>query len=242
MKFIIGIDEAGRGPLAGPVTVGIFGAEKRMGKWLLKNIFPQHQMVGDLTKTSGGNFIRDSKKLSPKKREEIYKKFLELKKQNRINFAVSHISNKVIDKKGISKSIKIGIDKYLLPKVQKSTDKILLNFSSCSAQSASQAFFESFGSDVSKLEIRLDGLLKAPPEFKNQKTIIKGDEKDVFIACASIVAKVTRDQLMIKLAKKYPKYQFEIHKGYGTLLHRQVIKKYGLSPAHRTTFCTRLQK
>ena len=85
--------------------------------------------------------------------------------------------------------------------------------------------------------IRLDGLLKAPKEFKNQKTIIKGDEKDVFIACASIVAKVSRDNLMCKLALKYPQYNFETHKGYGTLLHRHLIKKLGLSEIHRKSFC-----
>jgi ribonuclease HII len=93
---------------------------------------------------------------------------------------------------------------------------------------------------ANSLEIRLDGLLKAPPKFKNQKTIIKGDEKDVFIACASIVAKVSRDRLMCQLAKKYPKYSLEIHKGYGTLLHRNLIKKHGLSPLHRKSFCKNL--
>lgn len=86
-------------------------------------------------------------------------------------------------------------------------------------------------------KIRLDGSLKAPAEYENQKTIIKGDEKDVFIACASIVAKVSRDALMVRLAKKYSKYKFEIHKGYGTLLHRSLIKKHGLSPLHRRSFC-----
>src|SRR3989344_4808776 len=168
MKYVYGIDEAGRGPLAGPVSVGVFGAEKKMEKWLLKNIFE--------------NKLRDSKKLSP---------------------------NKIIDENGISKAVRLGISKSLSPKVL-------------------------------KCKIRLDGLLKAPPKFKNQKTIIKGDEKNVFIACASIVAKVSRDRLMCQLAKKYPKYGFEIHKGYGTVLHRTLIKKYGLSVIHRKTFCKNL--
>jgi len=194
MKFIIGIDEAGRGPLAGPVSVGCFGAEQKMESWLLKNIFE--------------NKLRDSKKLSPKKREEIYEKFLLLKKERKIFFEVSHISNKIIDKKGISEAVRMGIKKSI--------------------------------SEQKCLEVRLDGLLKAPEEFKNQKTIIKGDEKDVFIACASIVAKVCRDRLVCKLARKYPDYCFEIHKGYGTLLHRTLIKKYGLCAFHRKTFCKNL--
>src|SRR3989344_1965494 len=209
MNYIIGIDEAGRGPLAGPVSVGVFGAEKKMEKWLLKNIFPRRQRVGAPTETSGENFIRDSKKLSPNKRKEIYKKFCLLKEENKVFFSVSHISNKIIDEEGISKAVRLGISKSLSPKVL-------------------------------KCKIRLDGLLKAPPKFKNQKTIIKGDEKNVFIACASIVAKVSRDRLMCQLAKKYPKYGFEIHKGYGTVLHRTLIKKYGLSVIHRKTFCKNL--
>lgn len=85
--------------------------------------------------------------------------------------------------------------------------------------------------------IVLDGSLKAPPEFKNQQTIIKGDEKEQVIAAASIVAKVKRDEFMKKLGAKHPEYGFEIHKGYGTLKHRQNIQKYGVSGAHRVTYC-----
>jgi ribonuclease HII len=177
MKLIIGIDEAGRGPLAGPVTVGVFGAEEKIGKWLLKNIF--------------NSKLRDSKKLSPQKREEIYKKFLELKKDHKINFSVSHISNKIIDKIGISKAIQNGINKSLKK----------INLTPNPSPRIRRG-------EKEKIYIRLDGLLKAPKEFKNQKTIIKGDEKDVFIACASIVAKVSRDKLMCRLAKKYPNYGF----------------------------------
>jgi ribonuclease HII len=84
--------------------------------------------------------------------------------------------------------------------------------------------------------ILLDGALKAPDRFVFQKTIIKGDEKEPLIACASIVAKVTRDRLMKKLAKKYPGYAFEIHKGYGTKKHREFIQKLGLSKIHRKSF------
>ncbi len=200
MKFIIGIDEVGRGPLAGPVSVGAFVADKKGGDWILKNIFE--------------NKLRDSKKLSPKKREEIYKKFCVLKKEKKIFFSVVSISNKIIDEQGISKAIQIGIKKSLKKLHHKNNN---YNGHHCN--------------------LKLDGLLKAPKEFKNQKTIIKGDEKDIFIACASIVAKVSRDNLMCKIALKYPKYNFETHKGYGTLLHRTNIKKYGLSPIHRRTFC-----
>lgn len=86
-------------------------------------------------------------------------------------------------------------------------------------------------------QVLLDGGLKAPSIYKNQKTIIKGDEKEWAIAFASIVAKVSRDTLMCRLAKKYPKYCFEIHKGYGTKKHCELIRKYGLSGEHRKCFC-----
>lgn len=193
----MGVDEAGRGPLAGPVTVAAFWANGEMEKWLLKNIFD--------------NKLRDSKKLSPQKREEIYKMFLILKKQNKIFFSVSHISNKIIDKKGIIYAINLAIKRVLV----------------YTKRSASNI-------------VRLDGLLKAPEEFKNQKTIIKGDEKDVFIACASIVAKVRRDRLMCHLASKYPVYELQIHKGYGTKPHYQLLRKHGLSKIHRKSFCKNL--
>lgn len=208
-KIIIGIDEAGRGPLAGPVTVGMFVAEEKMGKWLLKNVF--------------GGKLRDSKKLSPEKREEICKIFVDLKKLKKIDFNAAHTTAKMIDRIGISKAVSKAITnglKYLTPLATRGPSPR--------------------NRRGEELEIRLDGLLKAPEEFKNQKTIIKGDEKDVFIACASILAKVSRDRLMCGLARKYPNYGFEIHKGYGTSSHRKAIKTNGLSGLHRVSFCSKV--
>jgi len=219
-KLIVGIDEVGKGPLAGPVSVGSFMADKKTGDWILKNIFE--------------NKLRDSKKLSPKKREEIYKKLSELRRLQsesrpkasalkdvgRVSFSVSHTSNKVIDEQGISKAIQTGVAESL--------------------KKLHHTFLAKKGNPPFTPFIKLDGVLKAPEEFKNQESIIKGDEKDVFIACASIVAKVSRDRLMCEFALKYPKYNFEAHKGYGTLLHRTNIKKYGLCPIHRGTFCRKI--
>lgn len=207
--LIIGVDEAGRGPLAGPVTVGAFAAEEKTGKKILKNIF--------------GGKLRDSKKLTPKRREEIYKEFLKMKKAGEIDFKVAHSSPAMIDKRGISWAINLGIKKCL-EKLEHENQNY--NGAHCNQKKCGV--------------IRLDGGLKAPAKFKKQETIIKGDEKDVWIACASVVAKVSRDRLMCRLAKKFPKFYFDVHKGYGTSLHYRLIRKFGLSEIHRKTFLKNL--
>lgn len=190
IKYIIGIDEVGRGPLAGPVAVCSF-------------IMP----VKFNAKSFGK--IKDSKKLAPIKREEIFDKLKILKKEKIVNYFVSYESAQKIDKIGLSKAIKNCLEKSLSKLMAKPDECLVL----------------------------LDGGLKAPLIYKNQKTIIKGDEKERAVAFASIAAKVSRDALMCKLAKKYPKYSFEIHKGYGTKKHCESIRKNGLCPEHRRCFC-----
>lgn len=210
MKYIVGIDEVGRGPLAGPVTVGIVICEEKIYKKLKKdkNLPP----LG-----------KDSKKLKEKDREK-YAKVLKSVMSKRhfdnqgetsmnhigISYVVVHVSNIVIDMSGINFAIKKAM--------RQGIKKLKLDPKNC--------------------EVRLDGGLKAPAEFK-QKTIIRGDEKEKIIAWASILAKVNRDKLMCKLALKYPKYDLERHKGYGTTGHIKVIQKYGLTSIHRKTFCNK---
>jgi ribonuclease HII len=199
-KFIIGIDEVGRGPLAGPMMVGAVA------------------IAGEPSAAHFLEGIKDSKKLSKKKREEWSKKIWDMK-ENRpevgqlwagnIKIAIVSIAPSVIDKYGISKSLKLAVAKCL---------KILLR-------------------PDDEYEIILDGSLYAPPEYRNQQTIIRGDEKIPIISAASVVAKVYRDNMMQKLHKKYPEYGFDAHKGYGTAAHIAAIKKYGLSQIHRKSFC-----
>lgn len=190
IKCIIGIDEVGRGPLAGPVAVCAF------------------KMPVKFNSKSFGE-IKDSKKLTPQKREEILAKLKILKKDKVVDYFVSYESAQKIDKIGLSKAIKNCLEKSLVKLKVKPKECVVL----------------------------LDGGLKAPEKYKNQKTIIKGDEKERAIAFASIVAKVSRDALMCKLAKKYPGYSFEIHKGYGTKNHCDSIRKNGLCFEHRRLFC-----
>lgn len=193
-KYVIGIDEAGRGPLAGPVSLGtvLIPSKSRLA---LKG-------------------LKDSKQLSEKQREKWFASILAWQKEGKLKYAVSLIPNSVIDAKGISFAIRSGIAKNL----------------------------KKLEVDPKSAEVLLDGSLKAPLEYVHQKTIIKGDEKIPVISLASIVAKVTRDRLMKKFGKKYPTYGFEVHKGYGTLLHRKAIKKFGASPIHRKTFLRNFDK
>ncbi|MDD2935069.1 MAG: ribonuclease HII [Candidatus Pacebacteria bacterium] len=200
LKYIIGIDEVGRGPVAGPVAVGavLFSVEN---KTAMEERF--------------SNF-KDSKKLTPKKRNEWFENIKKAKDEGLLDYRVVFVDNKKIDEFGIAPSIRSCI-KNSLKKITSTTS------------TATGLLLEDY-------LILLDGGLKAPEEFVNQKTIIKGDEKEMVIALASIMAKVTRDALMCNLAKNYPKYELEKHKGYGTKAHMTAIKKHGISEIHRKTF------
>ncbi|MEK7575151.1 MAG: ribonuclease HII [Patescibacteria group bacterium] len=200
IKYIVGIDEAGRGPLAGPVSVGAFAVSV---EW-------QNKLSGFFPKGK----VKDSKKLSSQVRENIFNLLQVAKGRSEISYAVSFSSAELIDRKGISFSIRQALARSLTK----------LGIAPGSAQ------------------VLLDGSLSAPAEFLNQRTIIKGDEKESVIALASIVAKVSRDRKMKMFAKKYPEYGFEVHKGYGTREHCQYIKKHGLSPIHRRSFTKKFAK
>lgn len=194
MKYIVGIDEVGRGPLAGPVTLCAVRVEVGMYKRLQKN--KNLPALG-----------RDSKKLSKKDREKYSKILCDLALEGKLQFTIVMQNNVVIDTKGLSFATKKAISKCILTLRVRKEDQILL-----------------------------DGGLKAPLSFTNQKTIIKGDEKHPVIAWASILAKVHRDNYMTKMAKKYPEYGFEKHVGYGTKMHRDAIQKHGPSSIHRKSF------
>jgi len=191
-KYIIGIDEVGRGPVAGPVAVGavVYAKENEIE---LKEFFMN---------------VRDSKLLSQKKRGEIFALALKKKKEGLINFAVGFIGPSTIDKKGIVHAIKESL-------------KISL---------------ERISIDPDNCVVLLDGGLYAPEKYKNQSTIIKGDQKEFAISLASIIAKVSRDKKMVDASKEFPDYGFEKHKGYGTKLHMLAIKEHGMLDIHRRSF------
>ncbi len=179
VTYICGVDEAGRGPLAGPVCAAAV-------------ILPEHLQIPGLT---------DSKKLTDKKRRELYP----IIKEQAIAYGIGFASEKEIDEINIL-----------------------------------QATFLAMQRALDQLSVRPDLALIDGNREKDfglpVKTVVKGDSLSANIAAASVLAKVTRDDLMEKMALEYPQYQFEIHKGYGTKAHYAALTEHGPSPIHRMTF------
>lgn len=183
-SLIAGMDEVGRGPLAGPVVVACVIMN-------LENIIPE---------------VTDSKKLSEKKREALYPQILD----NALCVSIAEVSEKVIDEINILQATKLAM-KNAVEGLKIKPDVVLI--------------------DAVKLDI----------PYKTV-SIIKGDLRSYSIACASIVAKVYRDKMMVDLSNKYPEYGFEKHKGYGTKDHIDALAKYGACDIHRKTFITKFVK
>ena len=179
-EIICGVDEAGRGPLAGPVYAAAV-------------ILPKCHIVEG---------VNDSKKLSEKKRELLFDKIID----ECVCYSIGTASEKEIDEINILQAT------YLAMK--RAVDGLEI---------------------VPQLAL-IDGNRIPPLTSTDARAIVKGDAKSASIACASILAKVSRDRYMLEMAKKYPEYQFEKHKGYGTKLHYEMIEKYGICEIHRKTF------
>ena len=180
---VCGVDEAGRGPLAGPVCAAAV-------------ILPKGCIIEGLN---------DSKKLSEKRREQLFD---------------------VITKKAVAYSIAMASEKEI--------DEINIL----------QATFLAMRRAVESLEIKPDLVIvdgnRDPLLGIKTMTLVKGDALCESVAAASVLAKVTRDRYMLDMCEKYPEYQFQKHKGYGTKLHYEMIEKYGISDIHRKTFLKKL--
>ena len=179
-KLIAGVDEAGRGPLAGPVCVAAVIMP-----------FEQDKIIEE---------INDSKKLTEKKREQLFEKI----KNTAISYNIVFVDEKTIDSINILNATKLGM-KQAIENLSVKPELVLID------------------------AVKIDTCV--PTE-----SIIKGDAKSYNIAAASILAKVTRDKLMVELDKKYPEYNFKKHKGYGTKEHIENLKKFGKCEIHRNSF------
>lgn len=187
IEFVAGVDEVGRGPLAGPVVAAAVVLPK------------DFDVLG----------IDDSKKVSEKKREELFP----IIKEKAVAYAIGMVDHNKIDEVNILEATKIAmagaietLDEKLKTEHKKGIEQILID------------------------ALTLDSI-SIP-----QKGIIKGDAKSVSIAAASILAKVTRDHMMIKYDEQYPGYEFASNKGYGTKAHYEGLNKQGICPIHRKTF------
>mgnify|MGYP005991078487 FL=1 len=178
-KYIIGADEVGRGSFAGPICAAA-----------VKINYSHLELLTN---------VKDSKKLSPKKREEIFS----MVEENNIEYSFNESSNTFIDQFGI-----------------KNANEKVLTDSISDIYTGNEIVY------VDHFKIN---------DFKSI-SVVRGEDNCRAIALASIVAKVLRDNLMIKFSKKYPEYSFEKNKGYGTKDHREAISRYGLSNIHRKSF------
>jgi ribonuclease HII len=215
-KYIVGIDEVGRGPIAGPVAVCAFLIKDDT---FLTN--PTHKKLPKL---------KDSKKLTKKQRVTWFNYLKDAKEAGHCDYAVSFVSSENIDKFGIVKCIQEALNESL-EKV--AAPEILFVGSSDEGGQGARPLQKEI---LATLHVYLDGGLHAPAEYINQETIVRGDELHPVISMASIMAKVSRDRIMINYAKVYPEYGFESHVGYGTKSHYSAIKKHGQTPIHRKTF------
>ena len=180
---VCGIDEAGRGPLAGPVCAAAV-------------LLPEGLVIDGLN---------DSKKLSEKKRELLFPVI----EENALAFGIGFADEKEIDEINILQATFLAM-RRASDAMQRRCDYVLV-----------------------------DGN-RMPPMPVPGETVVKGDAKSPSIAAASILAKVSRDRVMLEYAKQYPEYQFEKHKGYGTKAHVEALRAFGPSPIHRRTFLKKI--
>lgn len=179
-EYICGIDEAGRGPLCGPVVAAAV-------------ILPKDKYIEG---------VNDSKKLSPKKREKLYDDI----KKEAISVGIGIVDVDIIEEINILNATKLAMIKAVKD-LKIKPDYLLID-----------------GNQLIDIDIE-------------KQTVVSGDAKSESIAAASIIAKVTRDRMLVNFDKLYPEYGFAKHKGYGTKMHIEAIKKYGLTPIHRKSFC-----
>jgi len=212
-KRVAGLDEAGRGPLAGPVVAAAVLIDLRLQS--THRLLPRQTQAPKISDLRLLKEIKDSKKLASKKREEFYSLII---KNPKIKWGIGRVSERVIDKINILEATKLAM-KRAVKNVKTTTHP-----PHPPAKRAPKPDF-----------LILDGKMKLDLPIP-QKSIVKADEKVFSCSVASIIAKVTRDRIMKRYHRKYPKYGFNKHKGYPTKYHIKMLKKYGPCKIHRKSF------
>lgn len=186
-QYIAGVDEVGRGPLAGPVVAAAV-------------VLPEEfDVLG----------VDDSKKLSEKKRNELFDQIIE----QAICYGIGQKDHQVIDDVNILEATKLAMAEAI--------------------EAAEKMLQDKLGKEI---DFVLFDAMKIEAVEKPQQSLIKGDSKSISIAAASIVAKVTRDRQMIDYHQQFPHYGFDSNKGYGTKTHYEGIEEHGITPIHRKSF------
>lgn len=213
--LIMGVDEAGRGPLAGPVVAAAVAVRKlqvtnyklqtNQKKQILNNQTSSNEKISEEEKMWG--MVKDSKKLNEKRREEVF----EFIKEN-FYVGVGICNHETIDRVNVLEATFLAMKKAVGDLKSQLPDQ------------------------KGKIMILVDGDKIIPNFSVQQKSIVSGDKLVKSISAASIIAKVTRDRIMNEFDKKYPAYQFAKHKGYGTKIHIDALKEYGPCEIHRRTF------
>lgn len=218
-KTVVGLDEAGRGPLAGPVVAGAVAVDY----FLLKkaSLGRKKEMAYLLEQ------VNDSKKLNAKKREELYSMLV---RSSFIKWGIARVSEKKIDRINIFEASRLAmvnacIDLRSKERIRSAGRRTEIEYLVIDGNFALPAE-----------ALAKAGLNKAGVAPVGQQSVIKGDQKVFSIAAASILAKVYRDRIMLRMDKKYPQYGFARHKGYPTKIHKENLKVYGPAVIHRKSF------
>ncbi|MDD5083506.1 MAG: ribonuclease HII [Candidatus Moranbacteria bacterium] len=216
--LFLGVDEAGRGPLAGPV-VAAAACYKREDYLIPEALEKQFA------------FIRDSKTISEKKREEMFALI-----QEHFHVGVGIIYPETIDRINILQATFLGMKEAVGSLRRSISQQSTINSLPESLRETLQAGQQYRHPDNGKVLLLIDGNQKLPNISLPQETVVSGDKIVKTIAAASIIAKVTRDRMMNEYDAKYPQYGFKKHKGYGTKVHMEALKTYGPTPIHRISF------
>jgi len=236
-EYVIGVDEAGRGPLAGPVVAAAVALRKNCHS---RETCPQDSsgsgnpdwIPGQARNDKEFDLVRDSKLLSEKQREELYDFILE-----NFDVGIGICDHKTIDRVNILQATYLAMKKAITD-LNKKLYKCH-SHESGNPETKNKNWIPAFAG-MTKVRIKkiilVDGNKVIPNLSMEQKSIIGGDKIVKSISAASIIAKVTRDRIMREYHKKYPMYDFAQHKGYGTKTHREMIKKHGFCGIHRRSF------
>ena len=218
-SFVLGVDEAGRGALAGPVCAGAVAVSA--------NFYASATLCETLT------LLNDSKQLTHETRDVLFGELGKLKKAGVLDFEAAYASVEEIENFNILVATQMAMSRAATA----INERLELHLRK--AGTVATLFGES-RIDLSRAQVLIDGIEMKKFPFAH-RAVVKGDAQSLAIAAASIIAKVSRDRLMEQLAVKYPRFGFEKHKGYGTAIHLQSLMLFGPTPEHRKSFLKKLR-